>query len=140
MAEEDLKRFLNKVEQLQEMVRSLDHFPGRRELLVQCTDHNQVVDIARSWGYEIGRRWGDVEQDGLKITDENLLATPAPSEGQKDNFLIKEGKCWRLETFSSCSEVLQNDCWHAKDKHEWILVLRGSTRLKLKSPDVFVDM
>ena len=61
MAEEDLRRFLFKVQQLQEMVKSLDNVPGRREQLVRCVDHNEVVQLAKSWGYEISRRWGEID-------------------------------------------------------------------------------
>ena len=27
--------------------------------LSDCNDHNAVVALARQWGFEIGRRWGD---------------------------------------------------------------------------------
>ena len=63
MAEKDLQRFLHKVEQLNMMVDSLKSIPGRRELLVACKDHDQVVELAGSWGYEIGRRWGEIQID-----------------------------------------------------------------------------
>ena len=59
MAEKDLQLFFKKVDELTKMVDSLDKFPARRELLVKCKDHDQVVKLAKSWGYEIGRRWGD---------------------------------------------------------------------------------
>ena len=59
MAKEDLKRFLFKVQQLQELVNSLNEIPGRRELLEQCKDHDEVVNLAKTWGFEIGRRWGE---------------------------------------------------------------------------------
>ena len=59
MAEKDLKGFLHKISQLQELAASLEVVPGRRELLVACKDHDQVVSLAKSWGYELGRRWGE---------------------------------------------------------------------------------
>ena len=59
MAEEDLKLFLRKVEHLTKMVDSLESIPGRRDLLVQCNTHEEVINLAKSWGYDIGRRWGD---------------------------------------------------------------------------------
>ena len=59
MSETDLERFLEKVENLNKLVRSLEDIPERRELLASCDTHDQVVDLARSWGYEIGRRWAD---------------------------------------------------------------------------------
>ena len=59
MPEEDLIRFLEKVAQLQELVASLDGDPDRREQLARCASHNDVVLLAKAWGYEIGRRWGE---------------------------------------------------------------------------------
>ncbi len=59
MTEEDLQKFLFKVENLKNLVQSLEELPERRSLLVSCETHDQVVDLAKSWGYEIGRRWGD---------------------------------------------------------------------------------
>ena len=59
MAEQDLHKFLQKVENLNNLVGSIAEIPERRELLASCETHDQVVDLARSWGYEIGRRWGE---------------------------------------------------------------------------------
>ena len=59
MTKQDLKQFLDKVEQLQDMVSSLDQFPDRRAQLESCKSHEQVVCLAKSWGFEIGRRWGE---------------------------------------------------------------------------------
>ena len=35
------------------------------EQLAACDDHNSVVKLARSWGFEIARRWGDGEGAAL---------------------------------------------------------------------------
>ena len=59
MSSLDLERFLFKVEQLNQLVRSLEVEPGRRSLLEACINHDEVVTLAKSWGYEIGRRWGE---------------------------------------------------------------------------------
>ena len=59
MSESDLLRFLDKVDQLQQLVRSLDCDSRRRQALSACSDHNQVVALARDWGFDIGRRWGE---------------------------------------------------------------------------------
>ena len=56
MAEEDLQRFLSKVQQLNALVSSIDADPERRRQLAACSDHNAVVQLALSWGYSIGRR------------------------------------------------------------------------------------
>ena len=59
MAKQDLEKFLYKVKMLQEMVDSLEKIPGRKNLLTACENHEQVVMLAKSWGFEIGRRWGE---------------------------------------------------------------------------------
>lgn len=59
MAKKDLKQFLKKVRDLQSMVLSLEKYPHRRNLLEACNDHDQVVKLAKLWGYNIGRRWGE---------------------------------------------------------------------------------
>jgi len=59
VSEQELDLFIQKVLQLSELVDSLDKVPGRRELLSNCNDHYQVVKLAESWGYNIGRRWGE---------------------------------------------------------------------------------
>ena len=59
MSEQELNLFIKKVQQLSELVDSLDKVPERRELLSNCNDHYQVVKLAESWGYNIGRRWGE---------------------------------------------------------------------------------
>ena len=70
MTEQDLSRFLHKVNQLQQLVQSLEDDEQRRQLLAACTNHNQVVALARSWGFEIARRWGEPDS---RIHDDNLL-------------------------------------------------------------------
>ncbi len=59
MPEQDLKKFLLKIENLNKLVKSLEDIPGRREELSSCDTHQEVVNLARSWGYEIGRQWGE---------------------------------------------------------------------------------
>ena len=65
MSEKDLRLFLYKVEQLREMVDSLDLIPERRKTLCNCNTHEEVVLLAKSWGYEIGRRWGEDDPKDL---------------------------------------------------------------------------
>ncbi len=59
MSQEELSQFIKKVGQLKELVDSLEKVEGRKEILAKCEKHDEVVALARSWGYEIGRRWGD---------------------------------------------------------------------------------
>ena len=59
MSYEDLDRFTIKVAQLVSLLDSLDAFPGRRAELASCESHDEVVLLAKSWGFEIGKRWGE---------------------------------------------------------------------------------
>lgn len=59
MSSEELKRFIFKVNQLNKLLESLESVPGRKESLEACHTHEEVVDLAGSWGFDIGRRWGD---------------------------------------------------------------------------------
>ena len=59
MAKEDLEKFRLKVNQLNALIHSLQTVPGRKEQLEACKTHDQVVSLAKHWGFEIGRRWGE---------------------------------------------------------------------------------
>lgn len=59
MAEQDLIRFLSKISQLQSLAERVQHDCSSRQQLAACADHNQVVQLAQSWGFDIGRRWGE---------------------------------------------------------------------------------
>ena len=58
VAEEQLQRFLHKVEQLNALVALIEADPQLRARLARCDTHQQVVDFASTLGLEIGRRWG----------------------------------------------------------------------------------
>ena len=120
MAEQDLQRFLRKVQQLQQMVNSLDKVEGRRDSLAACENHNQVVELARSWGYEIGRRWGAADSSDSQLSEENLLGRLVPPVGHEQKYLIKEGCHWRLELIYSCDASSEEDFWYNQNEHEWI--------------------
>ena len=59
MSKEDLQVFMFKVKQLNALVDSLQTIPGRKAQLEACESHEQVVSLAKRWGFEIGRRWGE---------------------------------------------------------------------------------
>ena len=94
MAEEDLQQFLLKVQQLNALVSSLDADPERRRQLAACSDHNAVVQLALSWGYSIGRRWGEPSFEPSRSS--NLLAPVAVASGQEIEEEVCAGKDWRL--------------------------------------------
>lgn len=140
MAESDLQRFIDKVRQLQSLVDSLEHVPGRREQLAACHHHNQVVLLAASWGYDIGRRWGDSNQPSRSDSSSNLLDASLPPPGQESHRLIQAGQNWRLEVISSLAASSPEGFWYDQSEHEWLTLLRGSAGLRLRDPDEYLDL
>ena len=59
MSKEDLENFTIKVKELNALLDSLQTFPGRKDQLEACESHDQVVSLAKGWGFEIGKRWGE---------------------------------------------------------------------------------
>ncbi len=59
MAKEDYDRFLNKIDQLNRLVDLINNSPEKYELIISCNTHEDVVELAEKWGYEIGKRWGE---------------------------------------------------------------------------------
>jgi hypothetical protein len=59
MSKKDYERFLFKIEQLNQLVDLINSSPEKYELFISCKTHDDVVDLARLWGYEIGKRWGE---------------------------------------------------------------------------------
>ncbi len=59
MKKTELTKFLEKIKELNALVASLDINPNRRKELESCKTHEEVVALASSWGFDIGRRWGE---------------------------------------------------------------------------------
>lgn len=153
MAEVDLKRFLHKVQQLNALVESLDSDPSRRDALVACSDHNQVVQLARLWGYEIGRRWGESyptedgwvgsassDTTGGSEAIDHLLRSAVPTEGTERVRELQRGPGWHLDLIHSCAASSPDGFWYDQEEHEWLTLLRGSARLALQDPDQGLDL
>ena len=41
------------------MVELINNCPEKYELVIRCKTHDDVVELAKEWGYEIGKRWGE---------------------------------------------------------------------------------
>ena len=52
MSEAELELFKKKVNALKKLVESLKKHPEREQLLANCVDHDQVVKLAKEWGYD----------------------------------------------------------------------------------------
>ena len=59
MAKKDYERFLSKIDQLNQLVILLNKSPDKYKLFISCKTHEDVVELAKQWGYEIGKRWGE---------------------------------------------------------------------------------
>ena len=138
MAEEDLQRFLLKVQQLNELVSSLEADPERRRQLAACSDHHAVVQLARLWGYRIGRRWGEPSVEGSRFS--NLLAEPLAASGHEIEEELCSGKGWRLMRISSNGSRSPDGFWYQQKEHEWLTLLKGSALLSLEDPEECVEL
>ena len=59
MTEENYKEFLHKIDELNKLVEFINNSPDKYKLFVKCKTHEDVVELANKWGYEIGKRWGE---------------------------------------------------------------------------------
>ena len=138
MAEAQLQQFLEKVRQLNAFVALSEAEPALLQALRDCSDHHAVVELARSRGFEIGRRWG--ETDPPRQPEANLLATPCPATGQETSVVLVEQKNWRLERIHSCLATSPEGFWYDQEEHEWLTLLQGSALLELDGEEVPVEL
>ena len=59
MSIKDYESFLFKIDQLNKLVDLLNNSPEKYKLFIRCKTHDDVVELAKQWGYEIGKRWGE---------------------------------------------------------------------------------
>ena len=59
MSKNDYARFLYKIDQLNQLVELINNSPEKYKLIINCKSHDDVVALAKHWGYEIGKRWGE---------------------------------------------------------------------------------
>ena len=59
MSDKDLKNFLKKINQLNQIVEIIKNNPKKERLLSNCKNHEEVIKLTSEWGFEIGKRWGE---------------------------------------------------------------------------------
>ena len=59
MSKKDYKKFLYKIDQLNQLVDFINRSPDKYQLIIDCDTHDEVVELAMKWGFEIGKRWGE---------------------------------------------------------------------------------
>lgn len=129
VAEAQLQQFLGKVAALNAFVALTESDPRLRAALRDCSHHQQVVTLARRYGFEIGRRWGD-DGPGLAGGDDNLLAGACPAPGEERTTALLTLPGFRLERIHSCSASSPEGFWYDQSEHEWVLLVQGSARLQ----------
>ena len=78
MSKKDYEMFLKKIDQLNQLVELINNQPEKCKLFVSCKTHEDVVNLAKQWGYEIGKRWGEAQ--GIQLT--HLSYCPPPLQLQ----------------------------------------------------------
>ena len=59
MSQEDYNKFLYKIDQLNQLIYLINRSPEKYQLIINCDTHDEVVELAKKWGFEIGKRWGE---------------------------------------------------------------------------------
>lgn len=128
MAEADLQRFLHKVDQLNAFVALTEARPELRRALRDCSHHDEVVELASSCGFAIGRRWGEAE--AVDPGSGKLLAGACPPPAEERITVLLSMPGIRLERIHSCQAASPEGFWYDQSEHEWVCLLQGSARLR----------
>ena len=108
MAEAQLQQFLHKIQQLNAFVALSEADPSLRNALRDCSNHHEVVNLAASLGFSIGRRWGEAEPMAPQPTpadQRNLLSAASgldggglPEAGTESQSVLLQGWSWLAAT------------------------------------------
>jgi cupin 2 domain-containing protein len=127
MADADLERFLEKVCQLNAFVALSERQPALRDALRHCSHHDEVVALARSHGFEIGRRWGE---NSSIPGSASLLGGEPPPPGEEHTQVLLATDTLRLERIHSCGASSAPGFWYQQQEEEWVCLLQGSASLR----------
>ena len=59
MTKKDLDKFINKIYQLNKILLLIEQSTEKKEELSKCSNHEEVIKLTKSWGFEIDKRWGE---------------------------------------------------------------------------------
>ena len=59
MSKNDLEKFLWKIDQLNLIVKLIEKDISKKEALSNCSTHEEVINLTKSWGFQISKRWGE---------------------------------------------------------------------------------
>jgi len=59
MSKEDLEKFLKKIDNLNLIVELIEKDISKKQALSNCSTHEEVIELTKSWGFQISKRWGE---------------------------------------------------------------------------------
>ena len=59
MSKRDYEKFLLKIENLNKLVELINDSPDKYQLFINCRTHQEVIELANKWGFEIDKKWGE---------------------------------------------------------------------------------
>ena len=59
MTNKDYEKFLYKIDQLNKLVEFINKSQDKYQMFINCKTHQEVVQLADKWGFQIGKRWGE---------------------------------------------------------------------------------
>ncbi len=59
MTIENYEKFLYKIDQLNKLVEYINNSPEKYKLFINCKSHEEIVELSKVWGFQIGKRWGE---------------------------------------------------------------------------------
>ena len=59
MTKKDLEKFINKIDQLNKILLLIEKSDKKKKELSKCSNHEEVIKLTKSWGFEIDKRWGE---------------------------------------------------------------------------------
>ena len=59
MSKKNLADFLNKIDQLNLIVKLIKNSPEKEKALTSCKSHEDVIKLTSQWGFDISKRWGE---------------------------------------------------------------------------------
>ena len=59
MTKKDLEKFIHKIEQLNKILLLIEQCTDKKEELCKCSNHEDVIKLTKSWGFDIDKRWGE---------------------------------------------------------------------------------
>ncbi len=59
MSQKDFDKFIRKVHALNDLVAFLEESPGKKDQFICCESHEEVVSLAKKWGFDISKQWGE---------------------------------------------------------------------------------